>query len=457
MEVHPTRPVAGYFRVSQARDDMKAPQYYEYEIVDHCRRRRVVLAEVFSDVDFSAFRGAKRRPALEELKKRRREFSAVIVPKLSRFGRSVKDLVELFELFESDGVALVFLDMGLDTSTSQGRLLRHILSAFAEYESDVRADYFRAARDSRARKGLPPPGWVAYGYDRRDGAFVINEQAASVVRHIFESYASGHTLKGVVRALNAKGVPSPKGIAWSVPTVRQMLDNHHYIALLDHDGEMRPGAWPALVTEDLWQAVQERRQMVPNRGVERPAAGLYLLSGLIECGHCGSTLCHRTKQDRGPGQYTCRGVENTGYCTGGAIAEHRAERLVVEAYLERYGMSLVHDPQGVGAPMPLPQFWQSANLDQRRTMLRSAIGRLVLPPRPAQNRRGKGVQRGRCIDISWAADLSATYSRLDVPPPMGEAAYRVCAGCDRRRHVANYRLDAQGPGGRTALCNKCRR
>jgi DNA invertase Pin-like site-specific DNA recombinase len=56
----------------------------------------------------------------------------VVVPKLSRFGRSLAHLIELFETFETDGIALVLLDVGIDTTTSQGRLLRHIMAAFAE-------------------------------------------------------------------------------------------------------------------------------------------------------------------------------------------------------------------------------------------------------------------------------------------------------------------------------------
>lgn len=63
--------------------------------------------------------------------------------------------MELFELFDHDGVALVFLDMNIDTSTSQGRLLRHIMAAFAEYESDVKADYARASHRLARSQGLP--------------------------------------------------------------------------------------------------------------------------------------------------------------------------------------------------------------------------------------------------------------------------------------------------------------
>src|SRR5680860_214368 len=104
---------------------MHAPELYIGEIERYCSYKGLELVEIFSDIDYSAFRGAKTRPGLEQLKDRRLEFGAVIVPKLSRFGRSVKDLVKLFELFDRDGVALTFLDMNIDTSSSQGRLLRH--------------------------------------------------------------------------------------------------------------------------------------------------------------------------------------------------------------------------------------------------------------------------------------------------------------------------------------------
>ena len=59
-------PVAGYFRVSQARDDMRAPELYRDEIDRYCAYKRLKLAGVFSDIDRSGFRGAKVRPALEE-------------------------------------------------------------------------------------------------------------------------------------------------------------------------------------------------------------------------------------------------------------------------------------------------------------------------------------------------------------------------------------------------------
>jgi site-specific DNA recombinase len=406
----PDLPVAGYFRVSQARDDMKAPEFYQADIDRYCELRHFELAETFSDIDFSAFRGAKTRPALEELKRRRKEFSAVIVPKLSRFGRSVKDLISLFELFETDGVALIFLDMGLDTSTSQGRLLRHILAAFAEYESDVRGDYFRAAQDARARKGLPPMGWIAFGYRRVKGTYEISKPEAEVVRAIFNRYEAGESMLAITRWLNDEGITSPRGLSWGKPTVRNFLDNHHYAGLLVHEGALHEGSWDPIVPKALWGSVQDRRRAVTNRGV-CVRRGIYLLSGMITCGVCGTTLTHRTKQDRVPGQYVCRGIENTGSCTGGGIADHRAHELVTTAYMKRFGNSLVHDPSSPGVPLPTRVYWERADREQRRTILRVALDRIVLIPRPGDNRRGRGMVRGRDIEITWAVAESHDLDR----------------------------------------------
>lgn len=77
----------------------------------------------------------------------------------------MKQLVRLFDVFDSDQIPLVSLDMNLVTSTSQGRLLRHILAAFAEYESDVKADYTRA-NHRRIRAEGRPWGMAPFGYRR---------------------------------------------------------------------------------------------------------------------------------------------------------------------------------------------------------------------------------------------------------------------------------------------------
>lgn len=73
-------PVAGYYRVSQARDGMHAPELYQSEISRYCTYKDLTLARMYSDIDYSAFRGAKQRPSLTALIDHRQDYSAVIIP-----------------------------------------------------------------------------------------------------------------------------------------------------------------------------------------------------------------------------------------------------------------------------------------------------------------------------------------------------------------------------------------
>jgi hypothetical protein len=347
--------------------------------------------------------------------------------------------------------------MGLDTSTSQGRLLRHIMSAFAEYESDVRADYFRAANDGRFAKGLPPMGWVAYGYRRRRGTYEVSEREARVVREIFDHYASGQSMTSIVRSLNASGVLAPKGGVWAKATIRKFLDNHHYAGLLKRGSELRRGAWEPIVEMELWERAQTLRLSISNRGA-CATRGLYLLSGLIECEVCGSTLYHRTKQDRVPGQYVCRGDRDLGYCPGGGIAEHRAEKLVVDAYLERFGSSMVYDAADSTRPEFVMGYWERATLEVRRAMLKSSLERVLLLARDPHNRRGIGLPRGRTLAISWAVRSAQEDSAAVVLGRQSlteRESAKVCAECGRRRHLSNFRLDADQSDGRSSRCTRC--
>jgi DNA invertase Pin-like site-specific DNA recombinase len=187
-------PVAGYFRISRARDGMHAPDIYCEQIKRYCDYRTLDLSEIYSDIDSSGYRNSEKRPALRRLVEERCRYSAIVIPKLSRFGRSLRHLSELFELFDSDGVDLIFMDIGIDTGSSQGRLLRNVMSSFAEYESDVRSDYSKAAHRYRTERGYPN-GNAPYGYERSGKSFRINESKANLVFEVFESYAAGQNFR----------------------------------------------------------------------------------------------------------------------------------------------------------------------------------------------------------------------------------------------------------------------
>jgi hypothetical protein len=115
-----SKPVAGYFRISQARDEMHAPEIYADQIERYCDYRGLRLSRVFSISTTRAITAPRSDPHSGSWWSGARSTQQLSSPKLSRFGRSLKHLTQLFDVFDRDGISLVFLDLGMDTSTSQG-------------------------------------------------------------------------------------------------------------------------------------------------------------------------------------------------------------------------------------------------------------------------------------------------------------------------------------------------
>jgi DNA invertase Pin-like site-specific DNA recombinase len=103
---------------------------------------------------------AKSRPKLERCLDELREGDTLVVWRLDRFGRSLKDLVEKMEALQENGVDFVSLTEGIDTTTAQGRLTFHIFGALAEFERELSRERtmagLKAARE-RGRTGGRPP------------------------------------------------------------------------------------------------------------------------------------------------------------------------------------------------------------------------------------------------------------------------------------------------------------
>ncbi len=128
------------------------------QLEELAKRRGWKIVRTVREVASGAAKRAKRDELLDAA--RRREFDAILVWKLDRWGRSVADLVATINELTSLGVAFVSFTEALDLSTPSGRALAGMLAVFAEFERDlirerVRAGLERARRDG-TRLGRPP-------------------------------------------------------------------------------------------------------------------------------------------------------------------------------------------------------------------------------------------------------------------------------------------------------------
>lgn len=183
-------------------------------------------------------------------------------------------------------------------------------------EDGVDSAYEVAKLAKRVARGLGaqaaagrPAGKVTYGYrrvyaidDAGKRTLVRQEEdpggPADIVREIFKRLSKGDSATAVVRDLNARKVPTPRGAAsWSDQTVRAIAHNPAYIGVRAHQPRSRnaprrgkvaeyPAIWPALVPETQWYAVARifgdparQKYVGPRNG-----AATSLLGKLAECG-----------------------------------------------------------------------------------------------------------------------------------------------------------------------------
>ena len=99
---------------------------------------------------------SKNRPELERMIDALREGDIVVVQRLDRLGRSLKDLIELLDGFKQQGVQFISLNENIDTTTAVGELAFHMIGSIAQFERRLISERTKAGLDAaraRGRKG----------------------------------------------------------------------------------------------------------------------------------------------------------------------------------------------------------------------------------------------------------------------------------------------------------------
>ena len=124
---------------------------------EYSARRGWMIAMQVREVNSGAARRESREKLLEAA--RRREIDLVLVWRLYRWGRSVTDLLVIFQELEHLGVGFVSLTEALDLTTPAGRAMAGLLAIFAEFEREILRERTKAglahARENGKRLGRP--------------------------------------------------------------------------------------------------------------------------------------------------------------------------------------------------------------------------------------------------------------------------------------------------------------
>jgi site-specific DNA recombinase len=279
---------------------------------------------IFCDEGYS---GAKlNRPGLDRLRDQAAlaTFELILITAPDRLARKFVHQAILLEELNQRGCRVEFLERPM-SDNPHDQLLLQIRGAVAEYERDLIAERMRRGRQAKYRSGLLLPWtYVPYGYlvdpERpRDPSGVALEPVKSeIIKQIFAWYTDPTepaSLYGVANKLEQLQIPSPTGLArWSVPTIRNILRSTTYIGVV-YCGQQRTVAAtqrlsrvrpvgrgisfqptpledriaihiPAIITQETWEAAQQRLDENKRFARRNNHAHEYLLRGLVYCGEC---------------------------------------------------------------------------------------------------------------------------------------------------------------------------
>jgi DNA invertase Pin-like site-specific DNA recombinase len=134
---------------------------------------------------------------------------AIAVAKLDRLTGSLVGLADLMEWTKRNRLALIAVDLGLDTSTGHGRLVAPIIAPVGEWQRERNSERTRLASAERRRAGL------------RMGRAGVRDALPAVAGRIAGARAAGQSWQAIADGLNADGVPTVRcGARWRVSSVQ---------------------------------------------------------------------------------------------------------------------------------------------------------------------------------------------------------------------------------------------
>ena len=254
----------------------------------------------------------------------------VIVKDMSRLGRNYLQVGMYTEMiFPQKNVRFIAINDGVDSAQGENDFapLRNIFNEWLVRDTSKK---IKAVKRSKGMSGKPITSKPVYGYLMdEDENFIIDEEAAPVVRQIYSLCLAGNGPTKIARMLTEQQIPTPGTLEyrrtgstrryhpgyeckWATNTVAHILENREYTGCLVNFKTEKPSYKPKhsvenppeklaifenhhepIIDRETWERVQELRKQRkrPNRYDE---VGLF--SGILFCADCGSVMYQQRYQ-----------------------------------------------------------------------------------------------------------------------------------------------------------------
>jgi len=189
------------------------------------------------------------RPEMQELLKdaKDKKFSAIFIYKLDRFSRSLKDLILTIDQLKDWGIDFVSLQDKIETASASGKLMFHIISAFAEFERNIIGDRTRFTMQKKAKEG----GFITRaprGYKMFNKQLILDPENMDKARNIFKTFLEKEiSLSQLAKQNNL-----------TTAGVIKLLKNKTYLGIVKFGEQETEGNHQPLIEKIIFERVQEK-------------------------------------------------------------------------------------------------------------------------------------------------------------------------------------------------------
>ncbi len=289
-----------YYRVStedQAQNGVSLEQQKK-ACQEYALNHDIEIIKLFHDDGVSA--KTVNRKGLQELlnycQKNYKNLDSVIVYKIDRLSRNVKDYATILMAFEELKIKFISVTETVD-KTPSGKLIGTIMASFAQFDNDVRSERVSSCMLEKIKQGIwcykAPLGYLNSRDEQNRAIITIDKLRAEIIKMAFDKFSTGAYQMEEIRKLMIKaGFKSWKNKELTSQTIFKILTEKFYLGIMTVKGQEYPGTHEPLINENTFYKCQKYIK-TGKRGDNISTARInetFPLRHFILCPHCSRPI-----------------------------------------------------------------------------------------------------------------------------------------------------------------------
>ncbi len=285
-----------YYRVStedQAQTGVSLEQQ-KNACLDYAQKNDIEILKLFHDDGVSA--KTTKRAGLQELlaycKKNHKEVDCLIVYKIDRLSRNVKDYATLLMALGEFNIKFISTTETVN-ETSSGKLIGTIMASFAQFDNDVRSERVSVCMLEKAKQGI----WcfkAPFGYlNARDGQnraiITVDKERMPVIKMAFEKFATGlYKMEEIRKMMIKAGFKTWRDKELNIQSLSRLLSEKFYIGIMTIKGQEYQGTHELFIDENTYYKCQKliRTSKRGDNIAFKRTNEMFPLRNFILCPHC---------------------------------------------------------------------------------------------------------------------------------------------------------------------------